>query len=518
MNITEAIDALRPFTSKVPREALDYIRANWGEAEPVLLNEIDFKLQSPTAEDRDGLFLYAIHLCAEMRSRDAFPLYLKLCRLPKVVQRHVLGDILTETMSDMLARTCAGRVDETKALIEDSVPDEYARAAAMDSLLHLMLDGELSRDSLAEYCVFLLEKGLERRFSFIWDKVIVIASSIHADAALPLIKKSYERSLADPGFERLDHILSDFEISVDEALELTKKRHRVFESTEKSMNFFVCQWGKKSDPDIENEEECLGLLDVLKEQGRLSTAPSSRKKIGRNDPCPCGSGKKYKKCCLNGPSEAPPQVSVSDKPVRDKNISANDWMRAGYIYIDKHMSLQTFECWKRCWNELRDMLPQTLKNPEDAGVFEGHDFLVNWMQDFERLLVDLSGRNMRTAEFSVTYFKELLDRFPEMDKRMRSNLKADLARAMAVLGRNKQALDFLEEAIAEIPKDAQNYVVLAEMHGCDAEKYGMPLDLSCAMVFLQDALNHAEDCEDYDVVLSLKELQEWKTDMEKPLI
>jgi uncharacterized protein len=23
------------------------------------------------------------------------------------------------------------------------------------------------------------------------------------------------------------------------------------------------------------------------------------KKVGRNDPCPCGSGKKYKKCCLN---------------------------------------------------------------------------------------------------------------------------------------------------------------------------------------------------------------------------
>lgn len=25
----------------------------------------------------------------------------------------------------------------------------------------------------------------------------------------------------------------------------------------------------------------------------------TRFKIGRNDPCPCGSGKKYKKCCLN---------------------------------------------------------------------------------------------------------------------------------------------------------------------------------------------------------------------------
>jgi len=27
------------------------------------------------------------------------------------------------------------------------------------------------------------------------------------------------------------------------------------------------------------------------------TAPKTIK-LGRNDPCPCGSGKKYKKCCL----------------------------------------------------------------------------------------------------------------------------------------------------------------------------------------------------------------------------
>jgi len=25
----------------------------------------------------------------------------------------------------------------------------------------------------------------------------------------------------------------------------------------------------------------------------------SEKKVGRNEPCPCGSGKKYKKCCGN---------------------------------------------------------------------------------------------------------------------------------------------------------------------------------------------------------------------------
>jgi uncharacterized protein YecA (UPF0149 family) len=30
-----------------------------------------------------------------------------------------------------------------------------------------------------------------------------------------------------------------------------------------------------------------------------ATSPiqSARQRVGRNDPCPCGSGKKYKKCC-----------------------------------------------------------------------------------------------------------------------------------------------------------------------------------------------------------------------------
>ena len=38
------------------------------------------------------------------------------------------------------------------------------------------------------------------------------------------------------------------------------------------------------------------LLDLYS-QKRCSKLPSKAEKIGRNDPCPCGSGKKYKKCC-----------------------------------------------------------------------------------------------------------------------------------------------------------------------------------------------------------------------------
>ena len=34
-------------------------------------------------------------------------------------------------------------------------------------------------------------------------------------------------------------------------------------------------------------------------------------KVGRNDPCPCGSGKKYKKCCIDKPVPETAQYSLS---------------------------------------------------------------------------------------------------------------------------------------------------------------------------------------------------------------
>jgi len=45
--------------------------------------------------------------------------------------------------------------------------------------------------------------------------------------------------------------------------------------------------------DIFSEEE----LKALYKEQKESTTVRKEKKIGRNDPCPCGSGKKYKKCC-----------------------------------------------------------------------------------------------------------------------------------------------------------------------------------------------------------------------------
>ena len=64
----------------------------------------------------------------------------------------------------------------------------------------------------------------------------------------------------------------------------------------------------KSGVDIENQNELnkfmynysLEQLETLKNEDNIKSIPESKPKlgkIGRNYPCPCGSGKKYKKCC-----------------------------------------------------------------------------------------------------------------------------------------------------------------------------------------------------------------------------
>lgn len=64
---------------------------------------------------------------------------------------------------------------------------------------------------------------------------------------------------------------------------------------------FVARCRDKDGPGIHHERS-----DFIREEGRWvfdgatfnPKAPTRRvEKVGRNEPCPCGSGKKYKKCC-----------------------------------------------------------------------------------------------------------------------------------------------------------------------------------------------------------------------------
>lgn len=49
--------------------------------------------------------------------------------------------------------------------------------------------------------------------------------------------------------------------------------------------------------ELPSEEMRFDLLRQLADIKPPVTQPEKQKKVGRNDPCPCGSGKKYKRCC-----------------------------------------------------------------------------------------------------------------------------------------------------------------------------------------------------------------------------
>ena len=53
----------------------------------------------------------------------------------------------------------------------------------------------------------------------------------------------------------------------------------------------------KTENEVKRERVAEGLVATTAGDGTVKKQPRKVQKIGRNDPCPCGSGKKYKQCC-----------------------------------------------------------------------------------------------------------------------------------------------------------------------------------------------------------------------------
>ena len=58
-----------------------------------------------------------------------------------------------------------------------------------------------------------------------------------------------------------------------------------------------------------------------------ATGPTSADKVGRNDPCPCGSGLKYKKCC-----------SAKDEAARSAALAAQAAERAARLQAEREQA------------------------------------------------------------------------------------------------------------------------------------------------------------------------------------
>jgi uncharacterized protein YecA (UPF0149 family) len=93
--------------------------------------------------------------------------------------------------------------------------------------------------------------------------------------------------------ERAEHFRQLEEVSGD------PQRALLF-ALEKAKDYFSGDEDEEESPKPQSPPKQLGGLGsaLRRELGPAIGPGKPARNVGRNDPCPCGSGKKYKKCCL----------------------------------------------------------------------------------------------------------------------------------------------------------------------------------------------------------------------------
>jgi uncharacterized protein (DUF2384 family) len=111
----------------------------------------------------------------------------------------------------------------------------------------------------------------------------------------------------------------------------------------------------------------------LRDNGGMLVQHPSREKIGRNDPCPCGSGKKYKHCCLR---EAQP---VADESPWRKQHEASDRLTSEFMrFVRAEFDRVLPEVWQD-FNQ--ETFPPTIDDfPGEEQIFMPF-FLFDWDPD-----------------------------------------------------------------------------------------------------------------------------------------
>lgn len=316
MNL-EIFKGYERFSDHYPTKAVEYALAHKEEATPELLEILEYTINNVESLSKDSKYLVhfpAIYLLSYFHETSAYESIIKIASLPDDQIFDLLGDTVTEDFKNILASVCDGNIEPIKGVIENSSLDEYVREEALESLLILLNHGVVTREELVFYFKELFNGKLEVDYSYVWDELPRCCSLIHPKE----LKVDIEKAVADGKVMKiiadLDFMNRQLERSVEEVLnELKEDEDYSFVSEENVfllegwVGGFSCDEDNDEeyyfDEDDENEMEgdrlMRSFIDSYSDH-EASVGVLFRREsfVGRNDPCPCGSGKKYKKCCL----------------------------------------------------------------------------------------------------------------------------------------------------------------------------------------------------------------------------
>lgn len=245
------------------------------------------------SEAEAQLFCYGLYLMAKWREPRAYPLVIRWLSLPDAVSTRLSGDVSTQDGARILAAVCDGDLDPIKRLVLSRDADEFSRGVAVAALALLAVWAEVPRNTILDYFAWLAREGLERQTSYVWGALAAESADIEALAVFPDLRRAYDQGLIDPqviGRSELDEV----EASPRGALvERMKDRHPPIHNVAEATSWWA-RFGKHVPSRRAEELVTLAAAgDFDDEAVQPYRAPV---KVGRNEPCPCGSGDKYKKC------------------------------------------------------------------------------------------------------------------------------------------------------------------------------------------------------------------------------
>ena len=310
MTIPEILTDLEPYTGRFPKKAMQAAIEQREAITPELLRVVETVAEDPVkhAERRGyALHLFAIYLLAQFRENRAYPLFVKIFSAPGETAFDLVGDTVTERLGRILASVYDGNPAPLQSLVESEEVNEYVRDAGIDAFLALEHSGQMSREEVMEYFRKLFGGKLKRSHSHVWNGLVCAVADLPAPELLEDVRRAYADGLVDSGFARLEGIDRDLRAPNPRR----RARHHIITDAIAEMEWWASFHPRDSRPAKLSPlpPRALAALSKILDQPAPPAPPAQPKpspavprqpKIGRNDPCPCGSSKKYKKCCGKG--------------------------------------------------------------------------------------------------------------------------------------------------------------------------------------------------------------------------
>ena len=303
--------ALARMAPPFPLAAAEEARRRWDELAPFFVAELErvaaggSTLLDEKEGEYDGLFSFAVYLAAEKRDSRAYAPLVRACHCSYERADELFADDVGIQLGRMLASVCDGDIAPIKALAEDSGASMWCRYAALHALVVRVVEGDADRDSVLAYIEALCqgeanilrqagpdEEG-ERDDFLTW--AIDAAKEIGPAPLLDDIRAWFDEGLIDPSVTGLKWFEKKAAMPVEDCLAeaAANEGNRYIRDALDEMSAWSCY--DITEPGQASGHQASGWPPQDSEGG--GTIVRNQPKVGRNDPCPCGSGKKFKKCC-----------------------------------------------------------------------------------------------------------------------------------------------------------------------------------------------------------------------------